>query len=144
MATSQSLGQLGAKLKELGRGDLRRDLLKTIRTEAKPLGESAIESVGAYLPARYANELQNDLKAVVRSSLSPRGARVRVTARSASKPKRRTSDTDRGNLRHRVFGRDVWVDQSVRPGWWTDQMEAGSPRVRAAIVRTIDRISREL
>lgn len=140
---AESLAELGAKLKKLERGDLRRELLKSIRTAAKPLAEAARTSALGTLPKEGGlNERVASSKITSRTSLSTRSARVRLVS---SMGRRRLRDIDRGRLRHPVFGnRDVWVTQQVTPGWWTKPMEDGAPAVRKAIVRTVDDIGRRL
>lgn len=139
---AQQLTELAAKLKRLERGDLRRELLKSIRTAAKPLGEEARKSAAETLPK--SGGLAAEIAATpvrVRSSLSGRSARVRLSDPTPH----RTRALDRGRLRHPVFGnRDNWVSQQIPPGWWTKPMEEGAPHVREAIVRTIREISEKL
>lgn len=142
MAASQSLAELGARLKRLERGDLRRELLKSIRTASEPLKEAARQSALENLPqAGGLGQRVAETPIVSRTSLSGSSARVRLISGN----RRRLRELDRGRLRHPVFGnRDNWVTQQVQPGWWTQPMEAGSPHVRAAIVRAVDDISRRL
>jgi hypothetical protein len=46
-----------------------------------------------------------------------------------------TARTDRGALRHPVFGNgEVWVNQPITPGWWTKPVEEH----KDDIVREVD------
>jgi hypothetical protein len=49
----------------------------------------------------------------------------------------------RGRLRHPVFGRNVWVDQTVKSGWWTRPTEAIGPDVRN-VDAAMDAMARKL
>lgn len=135
------LAALGKRLKAASRGDLRRKLLRNIREAAKPLATEAQKSALATLPHRggLAAEVASS-PVVVRTSLSSAYARVRL--RDASP--HRTARFDAGVVRHPTFGHDPYTNQQIPPGWWTRPMEAGAPHVRAAVVRAVNEVAREL
>lgn len=140
-AGARQLSELAAKLKAESRGDIRRQLLRNIRAAGKPLLADAQKSALETLPRRGGlNQVVASAKFSVRTSLSGTSARVRL---QASEPHHIRS-IDKGRVRHPTFGHDPWKTQAVTPGWWTTPMEAGSPKVRAAIIRTVDEISRKL
>jgi hypothetical protein len=129
-----------------GRG-LKRELRKQIQAAADPMTDEVLNHVAFYLPNRYAAVLARDLK--VRQSWSTRGnvAALRLTGTAKGRNKRRhVGAINAGTLRHRVYGRDVWVNQSVQPGFWdkplADAREKPARAVRRAIQETARKIAK--
>jgi hypothetical protein len=128
-----------------GKG-LWKELNAEIKTAAEPMTNAMLRHLGAYLPDRYAAVLRGSF--TVRVSRSTRGSspglKLIGTAKGRSK-KRHISVINNGTLRKPVFGNsDVWVNQSVRPGFWTDTLtdtrEAPATAIRRAVQRTISKI----
>lgn len=128
-----------------GRG-LWKELNAEIKTAAQPMTDAMLRHLSAYLPDRYARALKGSF--TVRVSRSTRGSspglKLIGTAKGRSK-KRHISVINNGTLRKPVFGNtEVWVDQSVRPGFWTDTLaasrEAPATAIRRAVQRTISKI----
>lgn len=135
---SDDLRRVSRELDRIGRTDLRRHLTQAVR-EA---GDAAVplfrQSALGVLPhrgglGRHVSES--------RFSVDVRDTAVQVQAQS---------DVDlgalnRGRARHPVFGnRKVWVNQLVRPGWWTAAAERARPLTRQRIDAALARIKHEL
>ncbi len=128
-----------------GKG-LWKELNAEIKTAAQPMTDAMLRHLSAYLPDRYARVLKASM--TVRVSRSTRGSspglKLVGTAKGRSK-RRHVSVINNGTLRKPVFGNsEVWVNQSVRPGFWTDTLtdarEAPATAVRRAVQRTIAKI----
>ena len=128
-----------------GKG-LWKELNAEIKTAAQPMTDAMLRHLSGYLPDRYAAVLKGSF--TVRVSRSTRGGspglKLVGIAKGRSK-KRHVSVINNGTLRKPVFGNtEVWVDQSVRPGFWTDTLtdarEAPATAIRRAVQRTISKI----
>lgn len=128
-------------LREAGDKELRAELYKAINRRVKPLSQDAKRNAAASLPQS--------------GGLAARVARTRITARrrtgrnpglslvaqrNAVKDPRRI---DRGMVRHPVFGRGS-VLQRVEPGWFSEPMLRGAPRVRRELVLALTVVERKL
>lgn len=132
---------------------LRKDLVRNIRLAVSP-GVSAVKeklraiphetaaqpspSIGSYLAAR--------VRPQVKLSGWSAGVRVRIgqtpNLRGFKMAARRFN---REHWRHRVFGRDVWVDQkSPIPGYFDDTLFAGRDKYRAAVFESIREFAHRL
>lgn len=94
------------------------------------------------------------------ATLPRRGGLAALVARSTFtvKPLRRsgstgvrieTADHDRridtgGRLRHPVFGRDRWVQQHVRPGWFTTAAKKAERAVGERMEKAIQRVAAKI
>ena len=138
---ANELQALSAKLKRLARGDLRREMLASIRKAAAPLAEAAQKSAAENLPK--SGGLAADVassRVVVRTRATGSSARVRLQETS----RHNTRSMDKGRIYHPTFGHDPKVVQRITPGFFSKPMEEGSPHVREAIVRVLDDINRKL
>ena len=132
---SQDLATLAKRLKDAGRNDLRKELLKGVRESGAStvleIRESALENLPRRggLAAKVAAE-----KASVRSTWAASGARVQLK-------RKRGRGLNAGRLRHPVGGnRDVWVQQKVNADWFDDPIRDAAPGIRRMIVAVIERI----
>jgi hypothetical protein len=127
-----------------GRG-LWKELNTAIQTAAKPMGDAVLAHLEAYLPDNYARTLRATL--TIRVSRSTRGNTAGLklvgTAKGRRK-KRRVKTLDDGVLRHPVFTTDVWVDQRVKPGFWSTPLENSreipAKEIRRAVQKTIRKL----
>lgn len=106
------------------------------KQEIMSMGSSGLPAAGSPLRASIAAQV----KAETRMSGRNPGARVKVTKRRMPRgfvnaPKR---TNQQGGWRHRVYGRDVWVQQIGKPGWFDDPMRRNAPRYRAAVVKVLE------
>lgn len=141
---ARDLELVGKRLKAQGRGDLRKELLKGIRTEAKPAVADVKASARANLPQR------GGLAAIVggssfgvRTRLTGNSAGVRITGTSRSVKGMRAINA--GRLRHPVFGnRKTWAEQHVEPGFFSEPIERRAPQIRGGIERVMKRIANDV
>lgn len=128
-----------------GRG-LWNELNAQMRDAAKPMTDVVLRHLGDYLPNRYAGVLRAGL--TVRVSRSTKGASAGLklvgTAKGVKK-KRHVQVINNGILRHEVYGDpNVWVDQHVRPGFWSDTLtstrEIPATQIRRAIQNTLKKL----
>lgn len=125
---------------EQGKG-LRKQLLKEIRLAAKPLVQDVRQSAMDTLPASGGLNRQIRKGIGVRTRAAGKSVGVRIVAKNRYAIK----SMDKGRLRHPVFGnRDVWVAQSVPPGWFTRPVEAGADEARKGALRAINDIARKV
>lgn len=132
---------VGAALKSAGGGGLRRELLRGIRKEAKPVIAAARRGA-EILPQSggLAAEIAGS-KFSTRTRLTGGGAGVRIVGASADNLKR----IDAGTVRHPVYGnRAVWATQSVPPGWFTKSTQEVLPAVRAGVARVVTDVARRV
>ncbi len=138
-----SLAKAASVLKAQGDAAGRKELLKGIQQATKPLKADVKRSAQTSLPRRGGLN-----QAVAASTFSTRtrttGKSVGVRLVVKGRRVRDVAATDRGRLRHPVFGSDVWVTQSITPGWFTRPLEAGAPAVRRELVASMERVVREI
>lgn len=135
---AEQLGDLAKDLRaagESGKG-LRRELYRGMNRATKPLKAKARLAAATKLPQ------SGGLATVVaRSKFSTRtragrdpGVSIIVMGSGLT--------TDRGYVKHPVFGnREVWVRQSLAPGWFTNTMRVAAPSVRKELVSAMDDIA---
>lgn len=164
--TGQSeLAALSRRLRDAGRGDLRRQLDSRIRSAARPLVTDLKQTVRT-LPVSGSRGGGGLQRARHLASANPRGLResiaaavqlqVRATGRYGGvrirvdrqqlPPKQRTlpGHLDTGRWRHPTFGHRPWVTQAARPGWWTQTVRRRTPAMTAQVRRVLDDIARRV
>lgn len=149
---AEGLARLARALKQTGRNDLRKDMLRGVRRASKPMIPAARAAAEQHLPHR--GGLAADVagaKWVVRTRLQGRGAGVRITgAWSSSGRQHDLAKMDTGLLRHPVWGHPVhgagavWVAQPIRPRWFSDAMNDLGPEVREQLEQVINEIAARL
>ena len=128
-----------------GRG-LWRELNMQMREAAQPMTDVMLRHLGDYLPDGYAAVLRPAM--TVRVSRSTKGAAAGlklVATAKGMKKKRHIRVINDGVLRHPVYGNpEAWVDQSVRPGFWSDTLtttrEIPAKQIRRAVQSTLRKI----
>jgi hypothetical protein len=128
-----------------GRG-LWRELNKAINNAVEPMTDAVLAHLDHYLPSRYARVLAGTLK--VRASRSTKTGAVALKLVGAAKgrrQKRRVGVLNAGTLRHPVYTTNVWVDQKVKPGFWSEPLdqarEIPAKEIRRAVQKTARKIS---
>lgn len=128
-----------------GRG-LWRELNTQLKNSAAPLTDVVLSHLADYLPDRYAKVLRTSL--TVRVSRSTKGASAGLklvgTAKGVKK-KRHIKVINDGTLRHPVYGNpEAWVDQDVKPGFWSQPLDANrkipATHIRRAVQNTIRKL----
>lgn len=142
---AEQFDRLGRRLKaegERGKG-LRRELLKEIRTEARPL-QAKVKAAALAIPASPPEDrgLRRDVAAKVRIAIRLTGKRagLRITVGKldgTNLPRR----LNKGQWRHPVFKTGTWVVQTVQPGWFDKTVSKGAQPVRAGVLRAMRRVA---
>lgn len=137
---AQQFGNLSRVLKAQAPA-LRRGYLAGIRRATAPAKTAIPESARAKLPRRGGlNEyVATGLKVTTRTSLSGPMATVRIVA--TDPPRHDIRAMDAGLVRHPTFGnRQVWRQQRIEPGFFTEPCMALRPGARKAIAVETDRV----
>jgi hypothetical protein len=125
---------------------LRRELIKAMRGAGEPLvGE--LKSSALAIPADGALREGEPLRPAIARAIKPAvrlsgqntGLTVkasRVGVRGFSMAARRMNSS---SFRRRVFGRDVWVEQTGREGWFDDTVKGRREEIRHEVMRAVDR-----
>lgn len=144
---AEGLARLARALRDAGRNDLRKELLRGVRKASKPMIPAARQAAATSLPHRggLAEEVAG-AKWVVRTRLQGRGAGVRITGAWSSEGRQHDlSKMDSGLLRHPVYGhRAKWVGQPIKPRWFSDAMERLAPEIRGELEKVIAEVSKKL
>jgi hypothetical protein len=142
------LRELGLRLKAAGDGAARRQLLAGIRAGAQPLVSDVRAAARAKLPKSGGlNTFVADSPITVRTRLAGRIVGVQIVNTRKGVRKGGTSDfgSDRGVVRHPVFGRKgKWAETQVDAGWFTDTLEKSAPTVTPFVVAAMKTISEEV
>lgn len=135
MRGANQLAALAKRMQEAGRGDLRREMVKTIRAEVKPVVEAQRRQVRglAHAPSEWKSDSARAVKPKVLTSLKSAGVRITVGGGDVG---RHAKHLNRGRWRHPLFGnKDDWFEQKVEPGWFDKPATAGQPRIRKELIR---------
>ena len=131
-----------------GAGDqgkaLRKDLLREIREVTKgPAGDELKAAATRRLPSRggLAAYTAKNLKVTSRTKLSGNevGVTVVATVKGMDLPK-----LEAGKLRHPVYGRAPWVNQSIPAGIFGDAVQELAGDVGKAILRAVEDTARKI
>lgn len=131
---------------------LRRQLAREMRDALKPavagakagvlgMASGGLDQASPGLRPAIARGIQAQARLTGRST----GAKVRarqVKVRGFKQAPRRTNRE--GGWRHRVFGRDVWVHQTGRPGWFDDEMKQHVGEYRDAVLKAVEDMARRI
>lgn len=132
--------RLSRALKDAGRGELRKELNKGIRTAAKPVIAATRSEALSRLPQRggLARQVAKEPQRIeVRTGARTAGVRVVVGRKRGG-----ARGANRGVIRHPVFGnRERWVDQQVPPDWFDKPARRSAPRIRRAVERSMEAVA---
>jgi hypothetical protein len=145
---TEQLVRLAAAIKATGDTEFGREIEKAMRRAARPLTRSARQGAMQILPYRGGlaeRVARSRFTAVVRTS--GRSAGIRVTAAGRYNLNR----MDEGIVRHPVFADQrktrkdwTWVNQTIRPGWFTTPLLLDAPKVRDELESGMDTLGRRL
>jgi hypothetical protein len=141
-AAARDMAQLGRQLKAAPK-ELTKQLRREMRAEAKPTIQDIKSYARAILPNRggLADRVASQSYGL-RSSFATKGVGIKFVGNGKSV--KSLKDIDAGRLRHPVFGnRKKWVQQSVTPGFFTGPIEDDVPRIRAAMVKAMEKTANE-
>jgi hypothetical protein len=134
------LAQLAASIKAAGDKTLQRELLRSMQRAGKPLKEIARTAARENLPSEGGlNETVAASSFAIRTRSRGKSPGVRLVGREKGHD---IKATDKGRLRHPVYGHDAWVTQAIPAGWFTQHIpdEALEP-VRREMVAAIHRVA---
>lgn len=140
---ANQLADITKRLKAAGQTQVKKDLLRGLRTAAKPLLKVAKESAVENLPRRGGlDQVVAASRFAVRTRTSGRNPGVRVVAVSPHD----LAAMDKGVLRHPVFGhwRSGVPPQKIRPGWWSDALNAQAPMIRQQLLAVLAETARRI
>ena len=133
---SEDLARLAKALKEAGRNDLRKELLKGVRESGASTVLEIRDSALRNLPRRggLAEKVAAE-KASLRATYGGSAARVSIR-------RKRGRGLNAGRLRHPVYGnRENWVQQKVDANWFDDPIRDAAPDIRRRLQAVLDRIA---
>lgn len=140
----KSTGNLIAKATAFRNFDpvLKRELSKRIRQATEPLKAEIAASALAKLPkAGGLAQLIAESKTTTTVTLAGNKTGVRLRTRSP----RSIKTIDQGKVRHPVYGnRKVWVDEDVKPDFWTEPVEKSKPEITAAVNTAVHSVLEEI
>lgn len=128
-----------------GRG-LWRELNTQLKAAAEPMVDVVKLHLSDYLPDAYAKVLRTSLTVRVSRSTKGNAAGLKlVGVAKGVKKKRHIKVINDGTLRHPVYGNpEVWVDQPVRPGFWSTPLDSAraipAKQIRRAVQNTIRKL----
>ena len=136
--------RLARRLREAGRGDLTRRLNRAVNEAVKPLKRELPGSARRILPRRGGLG-----ERVATTKISVRKQRWGVSI--VAKNKYNLAKLDEGQVRHpdirtahRPRSEWVWVQQRVRPGWFSEPAERLKPAVTRQVQKALDDMIREI
>jgi hypothetical protein len=142
---ADKLAHLGAALREAGNKDLQRELAKGLRRSVRPMKAAFKAGALGILPDR--GGLAEQVAADTRYSTKIRTGRSPSVRIVATLPGHDLSAMNRGRLRHPTHGHRAakyWVNQQIRPGWFTDSGTLAAGDVRVELVKAIDEVAAKL
>lgn len=135
---ADQLDRLAKRLKATGDRELRKELLRGIREGTKGTKPDITRSLSTRLPRRGGLAARMATSRIsTRTKLSGKSVSVRLEARAPHDIK----GMNAGRLRHKVFGREQWVEQQVPPGVFTDPIERDAPEIRRNVERVMSDVA---
>lgn len=128
-----------------GRG-LWRELNTQMKNAAEPMTDAVLTHLADYLPDRYAKVLRTTLTVRVSRSTKGGSAGLKLVGKArGAKKNRHIRVINQGTLRHPVHGNpEAWVDQTVKPGFWSQPLDANrkipATHIRRAVQNTIRKL----
>lgn len=155
-----TLLELQRRLRAAGHENIRSSMQRRIRRAAEPLRDDlkdAISSLSISSPGGRGRSgpspttrplratIADAIRISVRASSNP-GARIWVDKGALPPDLKKMPDTiNTGRIRHPVFGnRSRWATQYAAPGWWTNTVRDGTPRMNAEVSRVLDDVRQKL
>jgi hypothetical protein len=149
----QRLKSVGIAMRSEADGKLlRRELIADLRVAVAP-GIEKVRGKLRALPASVTGvqpAMGSYLASRVRAQVKFSGRRVGVAVRIGKTPNLRKFNVasrvlNRGEWRHRVYGKDVWVtQQSPIPGFFDKTLMSDRRAYRAAVVAAVQKMERRL
>lgn len=142
---AKDMAELAKRMKDAGRGKLRRELVTGIRNEVKPLvvhQKSLVKSLTG-VPRDWKSDAARMTR--VKVSTSVKKASVRVSIGGGQKA-HYAFLLNKGTWRHPLYGnREFWFIQQVdKPGWFDQPARAATPHIVRRISIVVDQFTKRL
>lgn len=152
VAGVEQLSALSRRLHDAGRKDLDRQLDKAARRAGDQVVEAVERDVDLYMPRGYERVFKASMqfRTTVRKA---HGSRVTISLVARGKiSARQIRNLERGELRHPVYGRwrtrrgksrgkhayrNPWVEQRIRPHFFTEPANHAAPKVRGEFLEAM-------
>lgn len=138
---ADDLAHLARVLKAAGEKDLQKRLSKAISDAMKPVRAALPASALAKLPRRgglAAQVAASKTRIQRRNTGRALGVRLRVENKDA------IGRINKGTVRHPTFGHGPWVNQAVKPAWFTEPTDAARPAFIAAVDKAMNDVVAEI
>lgn len=139
---TDDLVRLGKALKATGDKGLKREVMRALKQAGKPLSPKVKSAARRDLPRRGGLGdivAKSSVTTSVRFSGKNPGVRIVGSRKGLSLPQ-----IDAGTIRRPTFGRAPWVNQRVKPGWFTETIRDEAPAVRREVVDVLDDMAKRL
>lgn len=150
----QALAALGRALAAEADGKaLRRELAANLRKAVEPAKQAAVGELMSMATGGMAHGEEPLRVAVARqvkaeARLSGRSTGVRLKAMKKRMPREFHNAPKRLNSvkgwRHQVFGRDVYVEQTGKPGWFDDPIAQDKDEYRQAVLDAMESMAQRI
>jgi hypothetical protein len=144
----QQLRTLAAAIKAAGGKEFGREVDRAMRRAARPLTRSARQGAMQVLPYR-GGLAERVARSRFTAAVRNRGASASLTIRGSGRYN--LNRMDEGTVRHPVYADTrktrrewAWVNQRIRPGWFTDPLLLDAPKVRNELEDAMDDLGRRL
>jgi len=126
--------------------ELRKELLREIRTGVRPVIKDIRAEALDSLPSRGGlGEMIAGSRYAVRTRTSGKQVGVRVEGRLTEID---LDVIDRGRVRHPVFAREgrspSWVNQPVRPGFFSRPVAESFPQIQKSVMQAMDNVAEKI
>lgn len=138
---AEHLAALAKRLRQVGDKDLQRQFYAALNRATKPVKKDLRRSQLSTFPKRGGLARREAKKTRYRTVRRTTGAQrgLRITASGGQ-----LTGMDKGELRHKTFGRLPWQTQRITPGWFTRPTQAAGPAVRREVEQAMHDITQEL
>lgn len=134
---AHDLDKIADALREASDKTLTNNVRASLRTVARPLGEEVIHEGSEKMPKRggLAERVRSQGKAGLSTALVAKSTKVTLLLNNKGVQMR---SLDAGLLRHKVFGQNVWVRQSVPEGAFTEAFKKRMEHARIAALHAAE------
>lgn len=134
-------------MRAAGQGDLLKEMTQALKRAVKPVTPASRARARQILPQR--NGLADRIARAPQRTTARAGNTSTTVRVTVAGKKSGAATADAGTIRHPVFGRPgSFVTQRVRPGWFTDTVEAEREGMQANVVEVLNdytqRLARQL
>lgn len=141
----QDLDRLARQFRQAARVDLPKELDKGLIDAGDAIGHGIRDATDIYMPRGYETTFRRWL--VIKATLQRgvrRGVSLVATAFGRKGHPRQVEELERGQLRHPVFSRKVWVWQRIRPRWFSEPAKFALPAAIRKLDQSMGRVADKL